>query len=359
MHVFGRSKSKQPHAEDSSSNKEINAERSGYSKAPPTGLRVFTITIYTLATVFLILVLIGNINNNAVIRSTYFLRIELANIIPASVPYAVFINSIAQSIGLHDFYQVGLWNFCEGYNGQGITHCSPTETLYWFNPVEIILNELLAGASIKLPSDVVDVLELVRLASAWMFACFIVGVCLTFLCVFFAPMGFSKHPRWQHRTRRIFLRQLPITILSFGALLLTAAASVIATVMFVIFRNQFQGAADLNIHARLGQPMFAFMWIATGLNLVGFLMQVGTCCGVCCCTGRRKAERRSQRQNHLDVDGSGREGGAGGEEEKAGQHTGTSSSTTGKTRQYSSMRSSTTGTRTPTPGRFASQFRKR
>ncbi|EXJ64949.1 hypothetical protein A1O7_01288 [Cladophialophora yegresii CBS 114405] len=355
MAIFGRSKSKQPHAEASLSNKEkdINGAGLGYSKPPPTGLRVFTITIYTLATVFLILILIGNINNNAVIRSTYFLRIELANIIPASVPYAVFINSIAQSIGLHDFYQVGLWNFCEGYNGEGITHCSPTETLYWFNPVEIILNELLAGASITLPSDVVDVLDLVRLASAWMFACFIVGVCLTFLCVFFAPMGFSKHPRWQHRTKRIFLRQLPITILTFGALLLTAAASVIATVMFVIFRNQFQGAADLNIHARLGRPMFAFMWIATGLNLVGFLMQVGTCCGVCCCTGRRKAERRSQRQSQLD--GSGREGGANGEEEKARQRNGEEE----KTRQHNGVGSSTTGTRTPTPGRFASQFRKR
>jgi len=27
-----------------------------------------------------------------------------------------FLNSIARSLGLHDFYQVGLWNYCEGYN---------------------------------------------------------------------------------------------------------------------------------------------------------------------------------------------------------------------------------------------------
>jgi hypothetical protein len=340
MNFFRRSRSKQPHAEDSS-NKEVIAAGSGYSKSAPTGLRVFIITTYTLATVFLILVLIGNINNNAVIRSTYFLKIDLANIIPASVPYAIFINSIAQSIGLHDFYQVGLWNFCEGYNGEGITHCSSTETLYWFNPVEIILNELLAGASITLPSEVVDVLDLVKLASAWMFSCFIVGVCLTFLCIFFAPMGFSKHPRWEHRAKRIFLRQLPITILSFGALLLTAAATLIATVMFIIFRNKFQGAADLNIHAHLGKPMFAFMWIATGLDLIGFLMQIGTCCGVCCCTGRRKAEKRSLRQSQLNR--SDREGGAGGEEEKVVVQDGIGSSSTG----------------TPPPGRFRSHFRKR
>ncbi|KAK5461162.1 hypothetical protein LTS15_003225 [Exophiala xenobiotica] len=268
---------------------------SHYQKPKPTRLRIFTVLIYLIATIFLILVEIGNISDNPVIRSTYFLRISLANIIPSSFPNAIFINSIAQSIGLHDFYQVGLWNFCEGYNGQGITYCSPTTTLYWFNPVEIILNELLAGASITLPTEIIDVLNLVKLASQWMFACFLVGTILTFLCVFLAPLGFSKRPRWQHKARRIFLRQLPITLLTFAALLFTAAASVIATVMFVIFRDKFSGAADLNIEAYLGKPMLAFMWVATGLNLVGFLMQIGTCCGVCCCTGRRKAEKRSSR----------------------------------------------------------------
>jgi len=290
MAMFSRSKSARSEKTTAKSDDSL----AGYQKPRPTGLRIFTSVIYLLAVVFLILVEIGNINDDAVIRDTWFLKIELANIIPASVPNAVFINSIAQSIGLHDFYQVGLWNYCEGYNGQGITHCSKTETLYWFNPVEIILSELLAGASITLPTEVIDVLNLIKLASAWMFSCFLLGTILTFLCIFLAPLGFSKKPRWQHKAKRIFLRQLPITVLAFGALLFTAAASVIATVMFVIFKQKFSGAADLNIEAYLGRPMLAFMWTATGLDLVGFLMQIGTCCGVCCCTGRRKAERRSQ-----------------------------------------------------------------
>ncbi|KAH0836121.1 integral membrane protein [Fonsecaea pedrosoi] len=282
------------------SEKRVNRDRPsdevpyGYTKSKPTALRTFAAVIYLLSTVFLILVEIGNINDKAVIRSTYFLKIDLANIIPASVPNAIFINSIAQSIGLHDFYQVGLWNFCEGYNGEGITYCSPTKTLYWFNPVEIILDELLAGASITLPSEVIDVLDLVRLASFWMFSCFLVGTCLTFLCIFVSPLGFSQRPRWRHKAKRIFLRQLPISILTLAALLFTAVATLIATIMFLIFQDKFSGAADLNIHARLGKPMLAFMWIATGLNLIGFLMQLGTCCGVCCCTGRRRAVRRSQ-----------------------------------------------------------------
>jgi hypothetical protein len=117
------------------------------SKSTVLSHRLLRTLLYLIAWIFLLLVCIGNLSNKPVLRDTYFLKIDLSNIIPLSVPNAVLINSIARSIGLHDFYQVGLWNFCEGYNDQGITHCSKHETLYWFNPVEIILSELLSGAT--------------------------------------------------------------------------------------------------------------------------------------------------------------------------------------------------------------------
>ena len=316
MAIFSR-KAKKTSSKSASSDDTLP----GYQKPKPTGLRLFTICLYLVSTVFLILVEIGNTSNLPVIRDTYFLRIGLANIIPEAVPNALFINSIARSIGLHDFYQVGLWDFCEGYIGEGITYCSKPKTLYWFNPVEIILSELLAGASIALPTEVTDVLHIVKTASQWMFACYLVGVCLTFLCIFLVPLGFSKQPRWSHKAKRIFIRQLPLTILTFLALLFTAGPSVIATVMFVIFRNTFTGAADLNITASLGTPMLAFMWIATGLNLIGFVMQLGTCCGVCCCTGRRKAESKAYRNSHMGSDATtevGEKSGAGRERGKFG-----------------------------------------
>lgn len=103
--------------------------------------------IYLLAWIFLLLVMIGNLSNKPVLRDTYFMKLDTANVIPQSVPNSVFINSIARSIGLHDFYQVGLWGFCEGYDDTGITDCSHPKSLYWFNPVAILLNELLSGAT--------------------------------------------------------------------------------------------------------------------------------------------------------------------------------------------------------------------
>lgn len=99
--------------------------------------------------VFSILVLIGNIRDVRILNDMYFLRIDVSNVIPRSIPNAVLVNSIAQSLGLRDFYQVGLWNYCEGYNGQGVTYCSPPKAMYSFNPVEILLSQLLDGATSK------------------------------------------------------------------------------------------------------------------------------------------------------------------------------------------------------------------
>jgi hypothetical protein len=99
--------------------------------------------------IFLILVNLSGIRNQAIIKNWYFIRLDLSNVVPASVPNFALINTIAQTLGLHDFYQVGLWGYCEGYVGQGVTFCSKPQTLYWFNPVEILSNQLLAGASSK------------------------------------------------------------------------------------------------------------------------------------------------------------------------------------------------------------------
>jgi SUR7/PalI family len=257
-------------------------------------LRIIISICHLIALVFLILVCIGNLNSRKVLRSTYFLKIDLSNIIPRSVPNAVLINSLARSIGLHDFYQVGLWNFCEGFNNAGITFCSPSKRLYWFNPVDILVDELLAGATIALPSGVTDALALVKTASHYMFGFFLAGTVLTFLAIFLAPLGFSRKPRWSHRGRRVFFREIPLVLFTLITFILTAGASAVATVMFTIFRNVFQSAPQLNIKAELGIPMLAFMWIASVFNLIGFLFQLGTCCGVCCCSGKKKAIREGR-----------------------------------------------------------------
>jgi hypothetical protein len=275
------------------------------SKSTVLSHRLLRTLLYLIAWIFLLLVCIGNLSNKPVLRDTYFLKIDLSNIIPLSVPNAVLINSIARSIGLHDFYQVGLWNFCEGYNDQGITHCSKHETLYWFNPVEIILSELLSGATIALPADITDALKIARLASHWMFGLFLAATVLTFVMIFLSPLAVSSRPpqtissdpaendrNRPHRRRTfVLLRSVPFLVLTFFTALFTIVASVVATVMFTIFRNVFTSDDyDLNIKADLGPRMMAFMWIASACNLIAFIIQFGSCCASCC--GGRKARRQ-------------------------------------------------------------------
>ncbi|KAL4888455.1 SUR7/PalI family-domain-containing protein [Aspergillus ambiguus] len=275
------------------------------SKSTVLSHRLLRTFLHLIAWIFLLLVCIGNVSNKPVLRDTYFLKIDLSNIIPLSVPNAVFINSIARSIGLHDFYQVGLWNFCEGYNDQGITHCSPSKRLYWFNPVKIILSELLSGATIALPADIMDALKIARLASHWMFGLFITATVLTFVLIFIAPLAVSSRPpqtisadpaenerNHPHRRRTfVLLRSFPFLVLTFLTALFTIVASVVATVMFSIFKNVFTSPSyDLNIEAELGDRMMAFMWIASACNLIAFIIQFGNCCAACC--GGRKARKQ-------------------------------------------------------------------
>lgn len=270
--------------------------------------------LHLIAWIFLVLTVIGNVSNKPVLRDTYFLKIDLTDIVPIAVPNSRLINSIARTIGLHDFYQVGLWNFCEGYQNTGITHCSHPKSLYYFNPVKILLSELLAGASIALPADISDALAIVRLASYWMFGLFMVSAVLTFVLIFLTPLAVSSRPPQSispdpqvnqshppHRRRFfVLLRAFPFLVIVFLNALFTIVAAIVATVMFSIFKNVFISQADLNIKASLGAQMMAFMWIAAAFNFLAFVVQLGSCCAACCaaCCGGRKARKQLKHGGH-------------------------------------------------------------
>ncbi|KAK3684905.1 SUR7/PalI family-domain-containing protein [Podospora appendiculata] len=228
---------------------------------------------YLISFVFLILILIGNTYNKPVLNDIYFFKLNLADIIPTSVENASLINSIAQTIGLHDFYQVGLWNFCEGYQDVGITYCSHPKTLYWFNPVEILMNELLSGATIALPTEVVTILDVLRVTSQLMFGFFLTAAVLNLLMIFASPL--AVYSRWW---------SLPIAVLAFVSTLLVVAASVVGSVISFVFKYAAEAQQELNIHADVGVKMFVFMWIATGFALWAFIAHAGM---GCCCVSRR------------------------------------------------------------------------
>lgn len=130
---------------------------------------------------------------------------------------------------------------------------------------------------VTLPSNVTNILHLIRLVSEWMFGLFLAGTCLNFLLIFITP--FSVASRWA---------ALIIGFFTFIGALLITAASVVATVMFIIMRNAFTSVTELNIGATIGVQMFVFMWIASGTAILAWLIQTGLCC---CCASRRDVRK--------------------------------------------------------------------
>ncbi|KEY70299.1 hypothetical protein S7711_06999 [Stachybotrys chartarum IBT 7711] len=222
---------------------------------------------YLITIPFLILVLIGNTYDRPVLRETYFFKLDVSQIIPISADNANLLNSVARSLGLHDFYQVGLWNYCEGYNDEGITHCSEPEALYWFNPVAILVSQLLAGARIALPNQILTVLTILRIGQRIMFGFFLTGACFNFILLFVTPCVIRT--RWWSLALSLFG--------GISALLLTVAA-ILGTAMGVAFRIAATSQDQLNIRAEIGVQMFVFMWIAAVLTDLAFLLHAAMGC---------------------------------------------------------------------------------
>jgi hypothetical protein len=123
-----------------------------------------------------------------------------------------------------------------------------------------------------------------------MFGLFLTGTVLSFVLIFAMPL--SIFTRWL---------TLPVAILAFLNALFVTVASVVATVMFIIFRNTIGGVAELNIEADIGTTMFAFMWVASAFSIFAWLVQMGLCC---CCASRRDVKKGKKRGNekayHMD-----------------------------------------------------------
>lgn len=94
-----------------------------------------------------VLVLLGNTHLNPVVDNFYFLKLDTSSLYPPQD------SDLAESImkyitdlsgaKLAHFYQVGLWNYCEGYEDKGITYCSKPSITHYFNPVEMMISKAL------------------------------------------------------------------------------------------------------------------------------------------------------------------------------------------------------------------------
>jgi hypothetical protein len=106
-----------------------------------------------------------------------------------------------------------------------------------------------------------------------MFGFFCAATCLTFLTLFLVPITIIS-PRWS-----IFA-----SAFTFITSLCCLVATVIATILFTVFRNVItKRGSDLNVKTETGTAIFAFMWTATALSVAAWCIQAGQlrrCAGV-------------------------------------------------------------------------------
>jgi hypothetical protein len=101
------------------------------------------------------------------------------------------LTGAASSKELKDFYQVGLWSYCEGEKKDGvekITYCSSSKTQFWFDPIEVWG---LKNTSVQnvLGDDLQKGLNTYKKVAGWMNWAFIIATILTaaeFVVGFFA-----------------------------------------------------------------------------------------------------------------------------------------------------------------------------
>jgi len=134
---------------------------------------------------------------------------------------------------------------------------------------------------VNLPADINKILDLIKIASQTMFGLFLTSAVLSTILIPLAPL--SLFSRWA---------ALAVATLVFFNALFVTAASIIATVMFVIFRNVISSVQELNLSAEIGGYMFGFMWTATAFAIFAWLIQTGLCC---CCASRRDVKTGRKR----------------------------------------------------------------
>lgn len=164
---------------------------------------------------------------------------------------------------------------------RGVTYCSPTKQWYWFNPVEILVSELLAGAQIALPAEAVTVLNLLKIGSRIMYGCFMAGIVVNFVLI---PLSLLViRTRWW---------SLLLSILSAISAILVTLAAAIATTISVAAKVALTAQDQLNIRANIGIKMFVFMWIAAIFTDLAFLLHAAM--GCCCKPDRQRQTPQQQ-----------------------------------------------------------------
>lgn len=195
-------------------------------------------------------------------------------------------DSKAQGL-LHDWYTVGLWNYCYGsFTGDHVRTditCNATHTKFWLDPAKV-WNLGTVDVESLYPDGLKNGLNIYHKAAIWQYYGFMVAIICTIIGLL---VGISA----------IFSRigSFFTTFVIFIATLFTVAIAVTTTVMYPILVSAVnRELKDLEVTASKGTRVLAIIWIAAAFMLGAFVFWMFS---ICCCSGRSPFANNKNRRN--------------------------------------------------------------
>ncbi|CAG8898121.1 unnamed protein product [Penicillium egyptiacum] len=258
---------------------------------------IFTPYVLTIASLIcIIMVGLGCTKASSdTLNNLYFIRLDLSNISQGSgvtseitdrladagitsvtaEEVSATIKTFQDDGNIADFYDIGLWGYCEGNSTNGkdtVSTCTDPKAQFYFNPSSILgMSE--AQLEKELGSGMKKTMNVYKAVSKWMFIAYLVAFIAT--CAQVLLGIFAIFSRWG---------SCVTTIVSIVSFLFTLGASLTSTIMFSIAKGSLGTALKVyGVEVDLGKNIYVATWLAVAFSLAAtFFWMFSTCC----CSGR-------------------------------------------------------------------------
>lgn len=212
-------------------------------------------------------------NSDAI--STIESKLSDAGIEVSDSDVSKLINTLQDDSTIADFYDIGLWGYCQGNvtdSKTTVTSCTNPKAEYYFNPSSVLgVSE--SELEEELGSGVKKIMKVYKAVSKWMFIAYLVAFIAT--CAQILVGIFAICSRWG---------SCVTTIVSIVSFLFTLAASLTSTILFSIAKGSLGTAMKAyGIEVSMGKNIYAATWLAVVFSLGGTLFWMFS---TCCCSGR-------------------------------------------------------------------------
>ncbi|CAI7664502.1 unnamed protein product [Penicillium bialowiezense] len=218
---------------------------------------------------------LSNMSSNSDAITTIENKLSEAGIDVSDSDITKLINTLQDDSTIADFYDIGLWGYCQGNitnNKDTVSSCTKPKAEFYFNPSDVLgVSE--SELEEELGSSVKKIMKVYKAVSKWMFIAYLVAFIAT--CAQILVGIFAIFSRWG---------SCVTTIVSIVSFLFTLGASLTSTIMFSIAKGSLGTAMEAyGIEVSMGKNIYAATWLAVAFSLGGTLFWMFS---TCCCSGR-------------------------------------------------------------------------